>query len=77
MVRQNPNRDHRQRIHQTLNPNDDIARLKEKGVEVYVVQDDLDDAVSPPADASPVPKSFAARRGGDFRSSNDRSGTGN
>jgi len=30
-------------IKHPANPNEDIAKLKEKGVEVYVVQDDLDD----------------------------------
>ncbi len=30
-------------IKHPANPNEDIAKLKEKGVEVYVIQDDLDD----------------------------------
>src|SRR5712691_769759 len=30
-------------IKHPANPNEDITRLKEKGVEVYVVQEDLDD----------------------------------
>lgn len=30
-------------IKHPANPNEDIAKLKEKGVEVYVVQDDLDE----------------------------------
>jgi predicted peroxiredoxin len=30
-------------IKHPANPNEDIAKLREKGVEVYVVQDDLDD----------------------------------